>query len=260
MTMSLEDKTVLVSGVGAGLGRAIVACSLREGANVVMAARTEARLRSFAEALDPGAERVAYRRTDVSRADDCQAVVDLSVDRFGGVDAVVHCAAAYHIGGLLGADLDEWNALLESNVVGAMRLTQASAPVLQRRGGGSIVFIGSQTMFWPQVIQTAYAASKGALMAASYSLARELGPAGIRVNTVVPTWMWGPAVEEYVATTAQREGVSQSEVIGRVTQRMPLGRIPSDDDVAEAVIFFASDRARSISGQALLVNAGEFFR
>ena len=103
-------------------------------------------------------------------------------------------------------------------------------------------------------------ASKGALKTAMYYMAKELGPKKIRVNTVVPTWMWGPPVEGYVKMVAKQRGVSQDVVIGEITSRMPLGEIPSDGDVAEAVIFFCSDRARLITGQALLVNAGEFFR
>ena len=104
----------------------------------------------------------------------------------------------------------------------------------------------------------AYASSKGALTTAMYYLAKELGPSKIRVNTVVPTWMWGPPVEGYVDMTAQGTGVSRDEVIAGITKNMPLGEIPADEDVAEVVAFFASDRARMITGQALFVYAGEF--
>jgi NAD(P)-dependent dehydrogenase (short-subunit alcohol dehydrogenase family) len=91
-------------------------------------------------------------------------------------------------------------------------------------------------------------------------MARELGPKRIRVNSVVPTWMWGPPVEAYVAGEAKRRGVPVADVVGEIEQRFPLGRIPADEDVAEAVAFLCSDRARMITGQALLVNAGELLR
>jgi len=110
------------------------------------------------------------------------------------------------------------------------------------------------------VPQTAYAASKSALIGAVAHLAVELGPYRIRVNTVIPTWMWGPPVEGYVQYTAQQQGVAPEEIIAGITSKMPLGEIPSDGDVADAVVFFASDRARMITGQALLVNAGEYIR
>jgi NAD(P)-dependent dehydrogenase (short-subunit alcohol dehydrogenase family) len=99
------------------------------------------------------------------------------------------------------------------------------------------------------VRQAAYAASKGALTSsAMYSLAREVGPSRIRVNTVLPGWMYGPPVQAYVRFTAHTEGVSEDEVLGRLTDRMALPELATDGDVAEAVIFLASDRARAITG------------
>jgi NAD(P)-dependent dehydrogenase (short-subunit alcohol dehydrogenase family) len=91
-----------------------------------------------------------------------------------------------------------------------------------------------------------------------YYLAKEYGPDRIRVNTVVPTWMWGPPVEGYIEWQVKGGGLSREEAIGTITKNMPLGEIPSDGDVAEAVVFFASDRARMITAQTLMVNAGEF--
>ena len=105
--------------------------------------------------------------------------------------------------------------------------------------------------------QIAYASSKGALMSAMYHMANELGPSKIRVNTVVPTWMWGPPVEMYVDWQARERDVSRDVVIGEITKNMPLGEIPADEDVAEAIVFFCSDRARMITGQSLRVDAGE---
>jgi NAD(P)-dependent dehydrogenase (short-subunit alcohol dehydrogenase family) len=128
---------------------------------------------------------------------------------------------------------------------------------MAKTGGGSIVLIGTQAAFLPSTAQIAYGASKGALKTAMYYMAKELGPKKIRVNTVVPTWMWGPPVEAYVKMMAKQRGVSTDVVIGEITARMPLGEIPQDGDVAEAVVFFCSDRARMISGQYLMVNAAE---
>jgi NAD(P)-dependent dehydrogenase (short-subunit alcohol dehydrogenase family) len=93
-----------------------------------------------------------------------------------------------------------------------------------------------------------------------YYMAKELGPKRIRVNTVVPTWMWGPPVEGYVNMVAQQQNIPVADVIGGITAKMPLGEIPADEDVAECVVFLMSDRARMITGQAILVNAGELMR
>jgi NAD(P)-dependent dehydrogenase (short-subunit alcohol dehydrogenase family) len=256
----LEDRTVIVSGVGPGLGREIAAAAARDGANVVLGARTEGNLEKAAAEIDPDGARVAYRATDITEGDDCDALVALAVERFGRVDALVNCAALDAIfGGVEDAKWDEWQQAMNVNVFGTMRMTQAAIPPLKERGG-AVVFIGSQSMYWSQVPQTAYAASKSALIGAVAHLAVELGPSRIRVNTVIPTWMWGPPVEGYVQYTAQQQGVAPEEIIAGITSKMPLGEIPSDGDVADAVVFFASDRARMITGQALLVNAGEYIR
>jgi NAD(P)-dependent dehydrogenase (short-subunit alcohol dehydrogenase family) len=128
--------------------------------------------------------------------------------------------------------------------------------------GGSIVFIGSQTMYMPpgEAPQIAYAASKGALLGAMRHLTREVGPSGIRVNMVTPGWMWGPPVQSFVRGTAKAEGVSEDVVLARLTSDMPLQRMPTDAEVAEAVIFLSSPRASGITGQSLLVNAGEYMQ
>ena len=134
------------------------------------------------------------------------------------------------------------------------------APVMKSGGGGAIVLTGSQAMLLPQTPQMAYGASKGGLLSAMYYMAKELGPDRIRVNMVVPTWMWGPPVEAYVKMTAKQQGRTEDEIVSGITASMPLGEIPSDGDVAEAILFFASDRSRMITGQRLLVNAGELMR
>jgi NAD(P)-dependent dehydrogenase (short-subunit alcohol dehydrogenase family) len=147
------------------------------------------------------------------------------------------------------------------NLLGTLRMTRACLPSLKERGG-SVVFIGTQSAVAAptQVKQAAYAASKGALTSAMYSLARELGPFRIRVNTVLPGWMWGPPVQAYVRFTAQTEGVPEDVVLARLTERMALPEPATDADVADAAVFLASDRARSVTGQSLLVNAGELMR
>jgi NAD(P)-dependent dehydrogenase (short-subunit alcohol dehydrogenase family) len=258
--MILEGKTVVVSGVGPGLGREIAAAAARDGANVAIGARTQANLEKAAAEIDPSGERVAWSVTDITDPAQCERLAATAIDRFGQVDALVNCAALDAVfGGLENADWDSWRQALEVNLFGTMQMTEAVIPHLKERGG-SVVFIGSQAMYWSQVPQTAYAASKSALLGAVAHLSRELGPYKIRVNTVVPTWMWGPPVEAYVNMTAKAQNIEREEVIAGIAAQMPLGEIPSDGDVAEAVVFFASDRARMITGQTLLVNAGEYIR
>jgi NAD(P)-dependent dehydrogenase (short-subunit alcohol dehydrogenase family) len=253
----LEGTTMVVSGVGPGLGREIAAVALREGASVMLGARREENLKAVASELDPSGRRVAWRRTDITDSAACAGLVDGAVERFGRLDSVVNCAALDTVfGGLEGADFDQWRQTFDTNVLGTLRICEAAIPHLKTRGG-AIVLIGSQAMYWPQLMQMAYASSKGALTSAMYYLAKELGPHKIRVNTVVPSWMWGPPVEGYVEMTAQAQGVAPDEIVAGIAKNMPLGEIPADEDVAEVVVFFASDRARMVTAQSILVNAGE---
>ncbi|MEU8570602.1 SDR family oxidoreductase [Streptomyces pathocidini] len=261
--MLLRGKTVIVSGVGAGLGHQVAAAVVRDGANAVLGARTEANLAKAAAEIDPSGKRTAWLATDIGDEAQCAALAALAAERFGGVDAVIHVAAMdAYFGGLEDADFASWQKVLDVNLLGTLRMTRACLASMKARGGGSVVIIGTQSSVAAptQVQQAAYAASKGALVSAMYSLARELGPHRIRVNTVQPGWMWGPPVQAYVQFTAHTEGVGEDEVLGRLTDRMALPELATDGDVAEAAAFLASDRARAITGQSLLVNAGELMR
>ncbi len=259
--MILEDRTLVVSGVGAGLGREVTRLALRDGARVVLAARTESVLEQTARELDPSGERVAYARTDITNAQDCEALAALALERFGRIDAMVQ-VAAYEIvfGGLHDTKFEDWRRAFDTNVLGSLTLIRAIAPEMKRAGGGSIVLIGSQSMYLPQLPQAGYAASKGALLSAMYYLAQELGPDRIRVNMVVPSWMWGPPVQAFVKLRAKAEGVSEEAIVDGIKSRIPLGEIVPDEEVAEVALMLASERARGITGQALMVNGGELMR
>ncbi|MFE9567655.1 SDR family oxidoreductase [Streptomyces sp. NPDC006692] len=257
--MLLSGKTVVVSGVGAGLGHQVAAAVVRDGGNAVLGARTEANLAKSAAEIDPDGAHTAYLATDITDEGQCEALAALAAERFGGIDAVVHVAAwDSYFGGLQDADFATWQRVIDVNLLGTLRMTRACLPALKRRGG-SVVIIGTQSAVAApsQVWQAAYAASKGALTSAMYSMARELGPDRIRVNTVLPGWMWGPPVQAYVQFTAHTDGVPEEEVLARLTERMALPELATDGDVAEAAVFLACDRSRSITGQSLLVNAGE---
>ncbi len=260
--MILSDKTLVVSGVGPGLGREVAALALRDGARVMIAARNEARLSELTAQLDPSGERIAWCRADMTDPEACQSLMQAAVERFGGVDGVVQVAALDTLFGTLeSTSQEDWRRALEINVVGSLNVARAAVPHLAARGGGAIVLTGSQSMWLPPPNpQIAYASSKGALVSAMYHMVRELGPRRIRVNMVIPTWMWGPPVQMYVKWQAGERGVPEAEIVREITAGMPIPEIPADEDVAEAMIFLCSDRARLITGETLLVNSGELLR
>jgi len=259
--MILEGKTVLVTGVGDGLGRECAGAALRDGANVVLGARTQAKLSVVAEELDSSGKRVAAAALDITDADSCGAFVELAVQRFGAIDALIQVAAFEHAwGGLFDLKAEDWRAAYETNVLGALTILRPVAEIMRNGGGGSVVFIGSQSMFKPQMAQGGYAASKSALLTAMYYLADELGPANIRCNMVIPSWMWGPPVQGLVSYRSKKESRTEEEVLHEIVGEFPLRRMTEDGEVADVACFFASDRAKAVTGQFLLVNCGEMSR
>lgn len=253
----LDGKTVVISGVGDGLGREIALVCHREGANCVLGARTEANLEKVAAELG---DRVAYRTTDITDEAQCQGLVQAAVDAFGGVDAVVNCAAFDAVfGGLESAgDFADWRTTVEVNLVGSMQMTRAALPQLKQRQG-NVVFVSSQTQHHPPPLapQMAYAASKGALTGAMRHLAQEVGPHGVNVNEVAPSWMWGPPVQMFVKMQVESTGASEEEVINGIVGDFPLRRMCTDEEVAEVIAFLASPRASGMTGQTVFVNVGE---
>jgi NAD(P)-dependent dehydrogenase (short-subunit alcohol dehydrogenase family) len=259
--MILEDKTLLVVGAGPGLGHECAVRALRDGASAVLLARNQERLDEMAAELDPWGDRVLAYAADVGDQEAVDAAVAAAVERFGQLDAVVHVAAASPLGRFEEIDDDAWRSAFEVNVLGTVHVVRAVVPAMEAGGGGSVVLIGSQASLKPvaSAPQGAYGSSKMALLSAARDMAEELGPKGIRVNTVVPTWMWGPMVEVYCRWQASERDMTPEEIKAEIEATMALREMPTDGDVAEAVMFFASDRSRMITGQRLLVNAGEFY-
>ena len=146
----LEGKTVLVTGVGSGLGRECVAAALREGANVVMAARTADVLEATAAELDPSGERVLAVPTDITDPAACEALVSQAVERFGSVDALVNVAAfEYVFGGLHETKDDDWRKAFETNVIGALTILRPVTKAMEAGDGGAVVPVGSPSTLKP---------------------------------------------------------------------------------------------------------------
>jgi NAD(P)-dependent dehydrogenase (short-subunit alcohol dehydrogenase family) len=258
--MLLTDKVIIVSGVGPGLGRETALACAREGAAVVLGARTASVLEEAAATIRDGGGRALAVPTDVTDTEQCRRLVEATVAEFGRVDCLVN--SAYRPGVFKKfeyADLQDWRAVFEVNVWGSLQLTQAVIPQMRLQGGGSIVFVNSMIVRKPLPKQGGYAASKGALLTAAQVLAKELGPHKIRVNSVVPGWMDGPPVRLGFEAIATHGGKPVEEQYADIAAQIPLGFIPLDEDCANAVVFFASDLSAVVTGQSLDVNGGEVF-
>ena len=254
----LQDKVVVVSGVGPGLGRSIAVRSALAGADIVLAARTEARLEAVAKEVTDVGRRAVTIRTDITDADSAQHLVEASVEAFGRVDTLVNNAFAIPpISDLMDADPEAIRAGLETSVLGTLRLTRLFVPSLVE-SHGSVVMINSAVLRHSRRTFGPYKLVKASLLAMSQSLASELGPSGVRVNTIAPGYIWADSLKWYFNFLARERGVPAQEVYDETAATIDLRRLPEPDEIADAVVFLASDLARVITGQCLDVNGGEF--
>ena len=251
--MMLKNKIVIVSGIGPGMGRDISLVCAREGADIVLAARTEATLEAVAAEVRELGRRTLCVPANVVDADQCRNVV-------GRVDVLVNNAATggYEVP-LAEATERQIQHAIRINLGGTMNMTQAAIPAMREGGGGSIVMISSLSMRRMQPGRGTYAASKAALLVASQTLALELGPDNIRVNTVAPAAIMGEAVRAWFRELAEARGVDYQTIHDEMAAEAALNRIATSAEIAEAVAFFASDRSSAITGQSLDVNCGSFF-
>ncbi len=258
--MLLQDRVAIVSGIGPGMGRDISLALARAGAHVVLAARRATALEEVAAEVRALGRRALPVPTDIADAADCRRLADAAQAEFGRIDVLVNNAFK---GGLEpkveDANMADWRAIFDVNVFGSIQLTQAVVPHMKSGGGGSIVFINSMSMRIIDPHFGGYAASKGALMTAAQTLAKELGAHKIRVNSVVPGYIWGPALSGYFNAIAKQRGIEPDAVYAEIASRTALNHIPDSAEIADTVLFFASDLSRVVTGQALDVNGGHFF-
>jgi NAD(P)-dependent dehydrogenase (short-subunit alcohol dehydrogenase family) len=256
----LKGKVVIVSGIGPGVGKEVAYACAREGADVVLAARTPSALEEVALGVQKRRQKSICVPTDIAKPDDCRRLVDAAVKQFGRVDVLVNNAFLTHPWGPIEtANFEDWKKILDVNLFGSLRLSQLVIPHMKRRGGGSIVMVNTMSMRIIEPNVGGYASSKAALMTATQTLAKEVGPDGIRVNSVVPGYIWSDKMEAHFRNLAKEQGKSYEQVHHEVSAKTALHHIPESAEIADAVVFFASDLSRACTGQALDVNGGHYF-
>lgn len=245
-----EGRTVIVTGAGGGIGEGYARGFADEGANVLVADINLEGAEQVAAAINErGAGKATAVHTDVTDEDSTLALASTAVELHGGVDVLINNAGLFrgmehHT--LLTIPVDYWNKFFDISLTGALLCSRAVVPSMKERGGGTIIN-QSSTGAWMGA--GAYGTAKLAVHSLTHSLARELGPLGIRVNAIAPGPTDTPATRELPGT-----------IVEQILATLPIQRMGTVDDHAQAAIFLASDAATWITGVILNVDGGQLMR
>ncbi len=244
METGLAGKVAIVTGGSGGIGLACARALVAEGARVVLGdVNAEA---AAAAAAELGEDAAVSAAVDVTRPDDAQRLVDVAIERFGGLDVLVASAGVHRNTPLDEVSPEEWDLLLAVNLRGVFLTAQAALRVFVPQRSGRIVALASlASQTGGLAASAAYAASKGGVVTLTKSLARYAGPHNVTANCVNPGIIDSPMTAGWSA-----------EDIARLTASTPLGRLGTTDEVAAAVVFLASDAASFITGVHIDVNGG----
>ena len=254
----LENKVVVISGVGPALGTTLARRCAEEGADVVLAARTVERLEDVAKQVADLGRRAVAIGTDITDEGQVDNLVKQTLDAYGKVDVLINNAFKVpSMKPFANTSFEHIRETLELTVLGALRMIQGFTPALVE-AKGSVVNVNSMVLRHSDPKQGAYKMAKAALLAMSQSLASELGPQGIRVNSVLPGYIWGGTLKGYFEHQAGKYGTTVEEIYNAAAVNSDLKRLPTEDEVASAILFMASDLSSGITGQTLDVNCGEY--
>ena len=262
--MDLKDKTAIVTGGAGGIGRGIALALAGRGANVIIADLDEKSAKSVVNEIKSGGSQSYFSETDVTQQWSTDQMVEATLEEYGNLDVLVNNAG---VGGALGftdrkiPNTEDWQQTFDVNVFGIVNCSQSVENHMVDQGYGKIVNISSIAGRIGRPGFAAYAASKAAAINVSQAWAFKLAPYGINVNTVCPGLIWTPLWNSIAkwrkSTEEQSTELNPRQIFQRtVAELVPLGREQTPEDVGNVVAFLASDRAKSITGQAINVDGG----
>ena len=257
---SLTGKVAIITGAGPGVGRASALALAADGADLALAARqTEPLEELAAEVAAATGRRVIAVPTDIAHHDSAAALADTAAEELGRVDAVVNVAT---LGGAVRStvtDMDwgDYRRAVEVNVIGTLEVSRRAAEHMKAVGGGSIVQISTLSTHSVPEKMAVYTSTKSAMHTASMVMARELGPHNIRVNIVTPGYITGDRLDAMWQRIADQTDKSAQQVSDRAARSAALNRHVDPEDIAETVLFLASERGRGVTGVEIRVDAGQ---
>lgn len=247
--IDLKDKVAIVSGASRGIGEAIARTFARAGAKVVLASRKQDGIDAVAQEIASEGGVAYAKATHTGRPEECEALVQAAVERFGAVDVLVNNAATNpHFGPLLSCDFGQWDKTFEVNVKGYFSLARAVAQhLMDRKAPGSIIQMASVVGGMGAPLQGIYGMTKAAVISMTKTLAMELGPAGIRVNAISPG---------LVETRFAKALVDDDTFREMILDRSALKRVGQPNDIAGTALFLASDASAFVTGAVWKVDGG----
>jgi NAD(P)-dependent dehydrogenase (short-subunit alcohol dehydrogenase family) len=253
--MILKGKVAIITGAAGGIGAALATGYAKEGAKLLIADILEGN-NTVAEVANVGGEAI-FVKTDVTKQDQCDAMVKAAIDRFGTVDILVNNAAVY--ANIIKKPLDkitteEWNRVMEVNAAGPFHCTKAVFAHMREKGG-KIINVASSVVFEGAAGMPHYVASKGAVMAFTRAMARELGAYNININSLAPGYTQSEASQK-IQKYRQDGGPDPEQLM---LQKRCLKRSEAPTDLVGTAIFLASDMSNFLTGQLILCDGGSFF-
>lgn len=256
MDLEIAGKVALVAAASKGLGKAAAWEFAREGAKVAICSRTELIHRAAEEIRqDTGADVLAVQ-ADVTQQDDIDALVQATLDRFGQIDILVMNAGGPPPGLFMSLTPQDWEDAVKLTLMSAVRLCYAVLPHMLERGTGSIVATESRTVKDPLDNLILSNSIRMAVVGMLKSLANELGPQGIRINSINPGWVSTERVDQIMESRAQSNGTTVDEEIAKATAAVPLNRMATVEEYGRAVVWLASPAASYMHGHALIFDGG----
>jgi NAD(P)-dependent dehydrogenase (short-subunit alcohol dehydrogenase family) len=250
VTGRLDGKVALITGSGSGMGRSAAELFAREGARVVVTDVVDDAGTATVDAVRQAGGDATYVRADVSRSDDCEAMVRCATDTYGGLHVLYNNAGIFpgDDGGVLDTPEPTWEAVMEINLKGVWLGCRAGIPAMIASGGGSIVNVASfVALVGAATAQIAYTASKGGVLSMTREIAVEYARRGIRANALCPGPIETPLLAELLSDPARR---------ARRMVHIPMGRLGRADELAKAALFLASDDSSFMTGASLVVDGG----
>ncbi|RYE73724.1 MAG: SDR family oxidoreductase, partial [Hyphomicrobiales bacterium] len=249
---SLSGKVAIVTGGGTGIGLAIARAFVDEGAQVVIAGRSQASLDKAAPGI--GAHAIA---ADVSREADAARLAGETAARFGGVDILVNNAGVTgQVANAEDLDIAQWDETMAINVRGTILCIKHCVPLMRARGGGSIINMSSLMGLRGYPMRSAYTATKFAVIGITEAVAQEVGIHGIRVNALCPGAVNGELMQRVIAARAAKENRPAEEIVrANYTDKAALKRWVEPEEVARAALFLASEQSSSITSERIKVDA-----